>query len=820
MVFTDTNQDGIMDANEFITTGFTVELLNASNVVVNTLNVVNGTPLMPGFPNYNFNNVSSGTYKLRFTPATGYRFSPVPGLTTINNTTTPATATTSSFFVSGGTYTQHAGIYFYTAPTFPPTLQASALSVSNIRAKMGTLTWTRGNGNKVLIIAREGAPVNVTPVNNTLYSSAYMYGFGQNLGNGNFVVYASNGNTIQITDMKHSTTYHFAVFEYNDNPNIPNQQKYLTTSPAIISFTTAPLTDGIGLALSFNGVNQYARSIGSGCTDPYQDLNFINNTGIFTLEFWLKLDNHSADACQALFNNGEGASNKGIFFAYDNRSALSRSKQLVCELYNGTGTPIISTVSPANVITDNEWHHVALTGDATKIRFYVDGKEYLGAGTMGTKSIGQWTFQDGHFAATPLNSCVQGEDFKYYLKGTLDEMRFWTVTRTQPQIKLNMNLILQDYETGFYSYLQCNKDDGFQVDQLERIPFVASAARIPSTAPAAKGVSQALTVTTAGTYNFNTAGVSMTFPASGTYPNGELVVSKLTGSPETLPDALVNYPSSYWVIRNYGTNSTFSPLESLVFSGINLVAANELDPAGTVTLYKRPSGASGSNWNNFGGAASASVSQQKITFNSSNNIVSFSQVTAGIGGTPLPLTLISMKARSNDAQVIELDWVTALETGIRYFEVAVFAKGSEQPIVQKQVAAKNNKYRNEYHEVLEEFQPGEYTVRLTAVEENNADNSYYYSAVVIGAQSNRLLSSLYPMPVTGNEIHFQYYAVSDHLLTLTLFSADGRVLNTETQKADTGTKQYSVNTASLTPGIYYLKLANQQTEFTQRIIKP
>jgi endonuclease G, mitochondrial len=53
---------------------------------------------------------------------------------------------------------------------------------------------------------------------------------------GNFVVFAGSGNSVTVTNLQPSTTYHFAVFEFNGSNAGTN---YLTTSPATGSQTTA-----------------------------------------------------------------------------------------------------------------------------------------------------------------------------------------------------------------------------------------------------------------------------------------------------------------------------------------------------------------------------------------------------------------------------------------------------------------------------------------------------------------------------------------------------------------------------------------------------
>ena len=72
-----------------------------------------------------------------------------------------------------------------------------------------------------------------------------------------------------------------------------------------------------------------------------------------------------------------------------------------------------------------------------------------------------------------------------------------------------------------------------------------------------------MNVTSSGVKDFTTAGVAMEFN-SGTYPNGDVWISRGTINPDQLPNTDTNF-EFYTIINNYGTNLTFSLLTSLSF---------------------------------------------------------------------------------------------------------------------------------------------------------------------------------------------------------------------------------------------------------------
>jgi hypothetical protein len=108
----------------------------------------------------------------------------------------------------------------------PPVTQVSNLSTSAITGTTIDLTWTRGSGDNVLVIAHSGSPVAATVYNSLSYP------LGTEVTPGNFVIYNGPAAAFPYTSLDQNTTYHFALYEYNSADNC-----YL--SPALTgSFTT------------------------------------------------------------------------------------------------------------------------------------------------------------------------------------------------------------------------------------------------------------------------------------------------------------------------------------------------------------------------------------------------------------------------------------------------------------------------------------------------------------------------------------------------------------------------------------------------------
>jgi len=98
---------------------------------------------------------------------------------------------------------------------------------------------------------------------------------------------------------------------------------------------------------------------------------FIQNTGEFTIAAFLKLNDLSARS--VILSNTATSLYKGFLFMYETYGGTAGDHQLRLTITNGqSGTSTIN-LGAKNTINDTNWHHVAVVGDGSYIRFYVDG---------------------------------------------------------------------------------------------------------------------------------------------------------------------------------------------------------------------------------------------------------------------------------------------------------------------------------------------------------------------------------------------------------------------------------------------------------------
>ncbi|GAB3340054.1 hypothetical protein GCM10027429_27160 [Marivirga atlantica] len=140
-----------------------------------------------------------------------------------------------------------------------PTTQATFGAFTGTGDNATTINFTRGDGDGVIILAKEGSAVDATPSSGTAYSANAAFGSGDEIGTGNFVVYNETGTTEDLTALALGTTYHFAAFEYNTTGTCyltPGATTDVTTTgdalPEIISAVTPATETSNDIIITFS----------------------------------------------------------------------------------------------------------------------------------------------------------------------------------------------------------------------------------------------------------------------------------------------------------------------------------------------------------------------------------------------------------------------------------------------------------------------------------------------------------------------------------------------------------------------------------------
>lgn len=134
-----------------------------------------------------------------------------------------------------------------------PTTPASGFFTSSTSLNSLTVNWTAGDGTKRIVFAREASAVSFSPIDGTSYmpvetdfSIAAVNDY-----DGARVVANGTDNNVTITGLREGTTYHFAIFEYNDgfcgeayqsNNNLTGTAK---TNPIITTWDGSSWSNGV-----------------------------------------------------------------------------------------------------------------------------------------------------------------------------------------------------------------------------------------------------------------------------------------------------------------------------------------------------------------------------------------------------------------------------------------------------------------------------------------------------------------------------------------------------------------------------------------------
>jgi|GEM_PF-1854127 len=213
--------------------------------------------------------------------------------------------------------------------------------------------------------------------------------------------------------------------------------------------------------------------------------------------------------------------------------------------------------------TDTEWHHWAGVYDranATRV-IYRDGVEVASdAGVVPFEEVANPELYLGRFFLQ------DGSDFG----GEIEELRIWSVARTETEIREGMHRTMTGSETGLVAYWQFNEGTGTTASDVvggHDVALQNGTAWDASDVPIAGGTS--VTQTEAdGMVDFSAAGVTMDYT---TQSGASVTVTRLDSAPSSLPtgsNIASVLDSQYWTFERFGTGAfdvdvTFTVSEDL-----------------------------------------------------------------------------------------------------------------------------------------------------------------------------------------------------------------------------------------------------------------
>jgi photosystem II stability/assembly factor-like uncharacterized protein len=240
------------------------------------------------------------------------------------------------------------------------------------------------------------------------------------------------------------------------------------------------------------------------------------------------------------------------------------------------------------IVEANKWSHVAMVATENAMKLYVNGEEAihnidLDPVDLGSLKIGSY----------------QGWSSRN-MRGSIDEVCIWTRALTKEEIQDLRHLTKEDtlQDPDFLAYYQFNEipenpafdKTGHGFDAI----LMNGADRINSDVPLGGGQSERLSLHDGGWYEFQNVGLKVKFPVSGNYPDGDWVVTRINVLPDVQPPLNNMYLDYYWIINNYGLNSSFSEPDSLWLYHLGHVYTSDET---NYYLFGRSANGFGANWN-------------------------------------------------------------------------------------------------------------------------------------------------------------------------------------------------------------------------------
>ena len=264
----------------------------------------------------------------------------------------------------------------------------------------------------------------------------------------------------------------------------------------------------------------------------------ISQVDSFTISAWIKPSTIQNSYAGIVMNDGTSA---GINFRANNELA-----------YHWPGGAW--WWSSGLYADTNEWAHVAMVVTPSSVTLYLNG----------VSSTHNTSIQPVDIQSLKIGS-YQGWTSRNF-NGEIDEVCLWNRSLSQNEIRELRHLTRTgpvSYDADLEVYYQFNLPSSTSV--MDRIGFrhaslAGDAEKVISTAPVGGGVSDRITANTSGTFNWNSSSTQIDF--GNTSANGEIVVSRLNVLPDSLPNSNPT-TGHYWIINNYGNNSTFSSLDHL-----------------------------------------------------------------------------------------------------------------------------------------------------------------------------------------------------------------------------------------------------------------
>ncbi|TCJ17796.1 hypothetical protein EPD60_06315 [Flaviaesturariibacter flavus] len=654
------------------------------------------------------------------------------------------------------------GSVSFTIPS-EPTSGPTTPSFPTVEGNSLRFDWSPGTGARRIVVARKGAPVTTMPSDGVTYTPSTIMGSGTEMGNGlgEYVVFDNTGNSVTVSSLDPSSTYYFAVFEYNSTASGPD---YLTSAGNWLSTSRA----------THSAPSQQVSAIGNGTlTTTTAVITFTAGNGssrLFVLREGSPVNavpaNLQSYSGSLAFKSGSQLGTGNYAVAQGNTTSFTISNlqagtqyYIAAFEFNGSSGPVYNTTSVAHSFTTPGSAPTPTQASSNPVFESVDGNRITFRWTSGTgaarivvarKSLAP-VFVPANGTAYPANAALgsgtnlSNETYIVY-NGSSNTVN---VTSLDPS---------SEYYFTVYEY------NGSGSGIVYRTASILQTSGSTAMAPAGKSSAPGATATPTSLQ------LSWT-PGTGT---GRLVLAKAGSAPGAAPTDLTKYSGN----SNFGDGPQLAAGEYIIYAG----SGNSV----TVT-----------------GLSNATTYHFKIIeYNGIDapvyNTADFLAASAGTTGSVLPVSWLYVRGHEH-AGTVRIEWATAQEQNTQHF-VVERSSGNGFEAIGTVAAAGNSSSTREY--TFTDLQPagGLLHYRLRQVD---SDGRFRYSATVQVRGKNGAQALLLQNPVQGN-IALRCGAAGFY----TIVDATGRSLARGTLQAG----MQLIPASGMAPGRYFLRLQQRGEE--------
>ncbi len=351
---------------------------------------------------------------------------------TFNNSSGPAIDAAGTFdgtLMGGVAYVASAA---FTTDVLAPLFEAGYPLALNIAHDKFDLTIQLNEiGSVYFVVVPDAAPA---PTVNEILAGTGSGGTGEVTAGTFAIPVALSNETVMVAGLAPSTAYDVYIVAQDDEitPNVQNaavKLDVITTSPP-------------NYALDFDGADDYV-NLGNSMNAV------IGGTNQLTVEAWVyRTSGKTFHTVVGNYTSG------GIQFL------LRLDSDKPTFWVSSTGTPSLNA-SGATSVPLNTWTHVAGTYDGATLRVYMNGV------LDGTTAMSSLIASSGIVSSSVTIGGNPGAPAGELMQGAIDELRIWTVARSEEQIVAFKDVELSGSEVGLLAYhdFSAGPNSGVTFDQ-------------------------------------------------------------------------------------------------------------------------------------------------------------------------------------------------------------------------------------------------------------------------------------------------------------------------------------------------------------------